>query len=738
VQFTIDSETYTISKYYTSTKAGTITGGESDITITDGKFIINGIEYNIVSFNTGTINIVSKVVISKTIQLNARQSYDLVEDILKTQLGLKKFDGSTFVKDVFNFDIGLDYFNYFTNTTFINNKSALIGVQAHVPGTDGKVKNYTITPYGAKNGGDIVHLMMTIKGASGANEDVIYILRIKINPVVSILSTTPTGELPAVSFVDNGEAGDKIMNYAFSNFVNVNNITADKLIISVLDDSDSQFVTRREYTNRREVFDLNGGNTLSNYGVKLYETILGGIKIRFMISDEYGFVATDANGAPIIFTLNYQNASGLSPNIVQKPGSIYESDTFNLLYQYEIPTTAHKIISYTDGNGTLSLTEDMLGINLGAGSSFNLDGISCTINWTTQYTAGSITGGGLSASIADGKFEFNGTEYIIWNLGGALEGGQWIGGQWIISIRINNEKIKIHNVEYTISNDYTFGNGVGTLTYNGETIPITNSIFVIMGSTKYKQYNTGSKTWSDYTGSTLPENAIVLNNIPSDAITAGLGTLMKNLKGLIQPNTLQTDILPNTRYGLATSIIGNTLRLTLSVNNNIGGEVGTITETCRIDLNIDINQRYRIQPKTPYGNFAEMYLRNNFGYDITNLFEVYDFKESRALTSGEIGSIEISDIGNPGDTLLGFDTVYPEVGYISTTSILEEVGGKLKVNGGSLQYDIYKVASGGRQYIKFTFTIDSSSQTFLYALDFKVTPYYYALDDSSVKTIYEE
>ncbi len=277
------------------------------------------------SYEEGELSgLVNGTLISETIELNAGQSYSLVSDLLIGELGLRTFDGGTFVLDSAAFTFSLTHGKYTTNSGFANNLDSLISISQN--GED-----YVISPHGAQNGGDIVHLKLEIKTGEGKNEKVhaTYYLRIHINPEV-ILSLVDTSGEKVLNF--KGETGNtSIMNLPLSSLVYVNSaIDPSKLQVIVVSGDSAGYVVG-EGSNRLQNL-VSGGTGLSAYGIRLRQTVLGGAQIKIIIVDEYGYQATDSSGNPAILTIHYRNSDGSSVSYNREESStqIFEGDTIQI------------------------------------------------------------------------------------------------------------------------------------------------------------------------------------------------------------------------------------------------------------------------------------------------------------------------------------------------------------------------------------------------------------------------
>lgn len=266
--------------------------------------------------------------LSKTIELVAGSSYDLVRDILITELGMTKYDLSPYSK---NLTLKLEHGNYVSNANFNSNKSGLISLVEKEKDENNNVLNIEIIPHGAQNGGDIIHLKLTIgkEKEEASQNDVIY-LRIKIVPNVKIQSLSVSGDK-----IINCEEGANNMatetRVYLSDLIQTENINVSELSASVVANDSSSYVISGKGTNCIEVFN-NGKTGLEAYGLRLKATNLGGAQIKLIITDKYGYQATDSSGTPITITLHYKKVDGTSVelNKANSTNEIYEGDSFSI------------------------------------------------------------------------------------------------------------------------------------------------------------------------------------------------------------------------------------------------------------------------------------------------------------------------------------------------------------------------------------------------------------------------
>lgn len=268
--------------------------------------------------------------VSKTIELTAGNSYSLIE--LLRGLGLTAYRGGAYQSTE---KIYLQHGNYTTNENFKHNLGSLISLQSISP--KGNIIDYTITPNGAKKGGDIVHLVVRF-GADNlastneyADADT-YIIRIKILPSITITPTSASGEniLSYRADTENGltlTAGTTIpkntdnlyFNIPLSQLVTISgNYDITKMIVSV--GSGSEYVVGAGYANRLGKLPDSG----DEYGIQFNKTIFGGNIIELTISDRFGYSES--------IRVQYLNSKNVSPTILSNPSSIFEGDQFTLAF----------------------------------------------------------------------------------------------------------------------------------------------------------------------------------------------------------------------------------------------------------------------------------------------------------------------------------------------------------------------------------------------------------------------
>ena len=263
--------------------------------------------------------------VSKTIELTAGNSYSLIE--LLRGLGLTAYRGGAYQSTE---KIYLQHGNYTTNENFKHNLGSLISLQS-ING-----KDYTITPNGAKKGGDIVHLVVRFGEIELASTNAYadadtYIIRIKILPSITITPTSASGE-NILSYEESTTTGltltagikitdslIKYFNIPLSQLVTISgNYDITKMIVSV--GNGSEYVVGAGYANR--LGKLPGGG--EEYGIQFNKTIFGGNIIELTISDRFGYSES--------IRVQYLNSQNVSPTILSNPSSIFEGDQFTLAF----------------------------------------------------------------------------------------------------------------------------------------------------------------------------------------------------------------------------------------------------------------------------------------------------------------------------------------------------------------------------------------------------------------------
>lgn len=286
-------------------------------------------EYNVGEFNGYAVyaneekEIKNIYKFTKTIELIAGTSYDLVRDILITELGMTKFDSTPYEKTL---ALDLKFGNYVSNSNFTSNMSGLLGiVEKEKDGS--RIVNYEIVPRGAQNGGDIIHLKLAIGGV-GSND--VYYLRIKIIPNVKIQSLSVSGD-KIINCEEGAQGEASITRVYLSDLIQIENIDdVSQLTASVVSNDSAGYVLGLG-TNCIEEFN-NGKTGLEAYGLRLKATNLGGAQIKIIIRDKFGYQVTDSSGEPITITLHYKKTDGTSVELNKSNSSseIYEGDTFSI------------------------------------------------------------------------------------------------------------------------------------------------------------------------------------------------------------------------------------------------------------------------------------------------------------------------------------------------------------------------------------------------------------------------
>lgn len=282
---------------------------------------------------------------TKTIELIAGTSYDLVRDILITELGMTKFDSTPYEKAL---TLNLEFGDYVSNSNFTTNMSGLLGiVEKEKDGS--RIVNYEIVPRGAQNGGDIIHLKLEI-GGKGSND--VYYLRIKIIPSAKIQSLSVSGD-KIVNCEEGAQGEASITRVYLSDLIQIENIDdVSQLTASVVSNDSAGYVLGLG-TNCIEEFN-NGKTGLEAYGLRLKATNLGGAQIKIIIRDKFGYQVTDSSGTPIVLTLHYKKTDGTSVELNKSNSSseIYEGDTFSIwAVAYDEKKNADVYARYiSDGN----------------------------------------------------------------------------------------------------------------------------------------------------------------------------------------------------------------------------------------------------------------------------------------------------------------------------------------------------------------------------------------------------
>lgn len=277
------------------------------------------------SYNEGEFNLYGngEYKFTKTIELIAGTSYDLVRDILITELGMTKFDSTPYEKTL---ALDLKFGNYVSNSNFTSNMSGLLGiVEKEKDGS--RIVNYEIVPRGAQNGGDIIHLKLAI---GGADSNDVYYLRIKIIPNVKIQSLSVSGD-KIINCEEGAQGEASITRVYLSDLIQIENIDdVSQLTASVVSNDSASYVLGLG-TNCIEEFN-NGKTGLEAYGLRLKATNLGGAQIKIIIRDKFGYQVTDSSGEPITITLHYKKTDGTSVELNKSNSSseIYEGDTFSI------------------------------------------------------------------------------------------------------------------------------------------------------------------------------------------------------------------------------------------------------------------------------------------------------------------------------------------------------------------------------------------------------------------------
>ena len=293
--------------------------------------------------------------VSKTIELTAENSYSLIE--LLRGLGLTAYRGGAYQSTE---KIYLQHGNYTTNENFKHNLGSLISLQSISP--KGNIIDYTITPNGAKKGGDIVHLVVRFGADNLASTNAYadadtYIIRIKILPSITITPTSASGEnilsyeestttgLTLTAGIKITDSSIKYFNIPLSELVTISgNYDITKMIVSV--GNGSKYVVGAGYANR-----LGKLPNSEEYGIQFNKTIFGGNIIELTISDRFGYSES--------IRVQYLNSQNVSPTILSNPSSIFEGDQFTLAFYKGINSDGLKVYQCFGAQGG-QLTETYL------------------------------------------------------------------------------------------------------------------------------------------------------------------------------------------------------------------------------------------------------------------------------------------------------------------------------------------------------------------------------------------
>ena len=330
---------------------------------------------------------------TKTIELIAGTSYDLVRDILITELGMTKFDLTPYEKAL---TLNLEFGNYVSNSNFTSNMSGLLGKVENEKIGENTI-NYEITPHGAQNGGDIIHLKLEI---GGADSNDVYYLRIKIIPSAKIQSLSVSGD--KIVNCEPGEQGEASETRVYlSDLIQVENVDVSKLSASVVSTGSTGYVISGSGSNRIERLNSNLG--LEGFGIRLKATKLGGAQIKLLITDEFGYQVTDSSGTPIVLTLHYKKTDGTSVELNKSISSseIYEGDTFSIwAVAYDENNNKDVYAKYT-GNGNWEGKQDEQGFNEFWNSTANADKQLILLdNLTFAQEEGNLTKPSATVSIS--------------------------------------------------------------------------------------------------------------------------------------------------------------------------------------------------------------------------------------------------------------------------------------------------------------------------------------------------
>ena len=309
---------------------------------------------------------------STTIVLKAGTSHSLLELLISSNFGLKSYRGGDYLKET---KLTLTYGKYKTNNISF---SELISLQAKTKTkTENQIQipynyDYIITPNGAQNDGDIVHLVLRF-----GEEAKTYIICIKIEPNIEI-TVAGTGE-KTIKYKNDG---GNLKNVLLSELVNVGeNVDISNLIVSVVDSAGSRYVNG---AGSNRLVPING-----TYGIQLKRTIFGGHIIKLTVGDRFGYKEE--------LTIQYLNESERSPQIIENTiegyefkDSIFEGDAFEILFKI-----GDKY--YSDPQGTNEKdpeTNSIIINNFGTGEN-EINVSDLTVGIKTTSNLGEITGNAI-------------------------------------------------------------------------------------------------------------------------------------------------------------------------------------------------------------------------------------------------------------------------------------------------------------------------------------------------------
>ena len=312
---------------------------------------------------------------STTIVLEAGTSYSLLELLLSDNFGLTSYrHGKDYSKET---ELTLIHGEYKTNDISF---SELISLQSKVETVDEiTYYDYIITPNGAQNDGDIVHLLLRF-----GEETKTYIIQIKIIPNIEI-TVEGTGE-KTIKYKNDG---GNLKNVLLSELVNVENVDISNLIVSV-GESGSLYVNGTGSNRLASWTSGEGESQTTVYGIQLKRTIFGGHIINLTIGDRFGYKEE--------LTIQYLNESELSPQIIENPredyefkDSIFEGDDFEILFKI-----GDKYYSDPQGTYECELEPNSIIIdNFGTGENgIDVSGLT-SFGTSTTSKLGEITGNAI-------------------------------------------------------------------------------------------------------------------------------------------------------------------------------------------------------------------------------------------------------------------------------------------------------------------------------------------------------
>ncbi len=439
-----------------------------------------------------------KIEVSKTIELTAGTRYDLI-NLLKNNLGLRTFDGGEFVVENIKgkFTISLGYSKFTTNSNFKSNISALVGIVSTGDNT------YEIIPHGARNNGDIVHLVLTIGGRK-------IILRINIVPIAKIQTLSSTGE-KVISSAEKGET-----KIALSQLITASNVDVSKLQVAIVAGLSDGYAVSTGSSNY--LTDLKTDDTqvsgLDRYGIKFKKTALGGAVLKFRIFDEFGYEVADSTGTPIQIKINYRNSSGKIVEVdkYNSASSIYEGDSFDIWAKVENEKKSTAYYKWDSENKSFGepveykpseMKETIMLENI---SDENINGISVELDYSASFKTD--TGAGKMDNFGVGYF--SNTKFGL--------SQQIAGDNFVITIK------------------YEEKDESGTITWNETTGITTNTTVQQRYILRFKNdYNSYNEIYIGYAkGSKNPKNYLEVYDKKAGEIANKVFFSIENSSSLIE------------------------------------------------------------------------------------------------------------------------------------------------------------------------------------------------------------